>query len=48
MLTPYLTDPLSHTDLVDWGVIPTMLQGESRTSGKLLHKGPEGESECGI
>jgi uncharacterized protein len=46
--TPSLMHPLSHTDLVDWGVVPTMLEGESRTSGKLLHKGPEGRSECGI
>jgi uncharacterized cupin superfamily protein len=48
MNTPYLKNPLSQTDLVDWGVIPTMIEGESRTSGKLLHKGPEGQSECGI
>jgi uncharacterized cupin superfamily protein len=25
-----------------------VLEGESRTSGKLLHKGSEGRSECGI
>ena len=43
-----LLDPLAHTALVDWGVIPTMLEGESRTSGELLHKGPQGRSECGI
>ena len=36
------------TDLVDWGVVPTMIEGESRTSGKVLHKGPEGRSECGL
>jgi uncharacterized cupin superfamily protein len=46
--TPCLRDPLSQTGLLDWGVIPTMLEGESRTSGRLLHKGPEGRSECGI
>ena len=43
-----LRDPLAQTALIDWGVIPTMLEGESRTSGKLLHKGPQGRSECGI
>jgi len=43
-----LRDPLGQTALVDWGVIPTMLEGESRTSGRLLHKGPQGKSECGI
>jgi uncharacterized cupin superfamily protein len=45
---PCLRDPLSQTGLVDWGIIPTMLEGESRTSGKLLYKGPGGRSECGI
>jgi len=46
--TPVLRDPLSQTALVDWGLIPTMLEGASHTSGKLLHKGPAGRSECGI
>ena len=46
--TPCLREPLAQTNLIDWGLIPTMLEGESRTSGKLLHKGPEGRSECGI
>ena len=48
MITPILKNPLTITDLVDWGVIPTMLEGASHTSGKLLHKGPDGRSECGI
>jgi uncharacterized cupin superfamily protein len=48
MMTPIWNNPLALTDLVDWGVIPTMIEGESRTSGKLLHKGPEGRSECGL
>jgi len=46
--TPVLQSPLKLTELVDWGVIPTMIEGESRTSGKLLHKGPGGRSECGL
>ena len=46
--TPVLRDPLAQTALVDWGPIPTMLEGVSHTSGKLLHKGPAGRSECGI
>ncbi len=46
--TPALRDPLAQTQLVDWGIIPTMLEGASHTSGKLLHKGPEGRSESGI
>lgn len=45
---PYLRNPLAQTQLVDWGVIPTMVEGESRTSGMLIHKGPEGQSECGL
>lgn len=48
MTTPIMKSPLAITDLVDWGVIPTMIEGQSRTSGKLLHKGPEGRSECGL
>ena len=48
MTTPVLRKPLEQADLVDWGVIPTMLEGRSQTSGKLLYKGPEGRSECGI
>jgi uncharacterized protein len=46
--TPVLRDPLSQRELVDWGPIPTMIEGASHTSGKLLHKGPGGRSECGI
>ena len=36
MVTPYWTSPFTVTDLVDWGIIPTMIEGQSRTSGKLL------------
>jgi uncharacterized cupin superfamily protein len=43
-----LRNPLAQTSLTDWGSIPTMIEGESRTSGKLLYKGPQGRSECGI
>ncbi len=43
-----LRDPLSQTNLIDWGLIPTMLEGASHTSGKLLYKGPQGRSESGI
>ena len=48
MTTPIMQSPLTITDLVDWGVIPTMIEGKSHTSGKLLYKGPEGRSECGL
>lgn len=45
---PVLREPLAQTNLVDWGLIPTMLEGASHTSGKLLYKGPQGRSESGI
>ena len=48
MTTPVLHRPLEEADLEDWGAVPTMLEGRSMTSGKLLHKGPAGQSECGI
>jgi len=48
MTTPVLHRPLDETDLVDWGPIPTMIEGRSMTSGRLLHKGEAGISECGI
>jgi len=48
MTTPVMPDPLAVTDLVDWGEIPTMIEGQSRTSGRLLHKGADGRSECGL
>lgn len=46
--TPVMRHPLEVSDTVDWGVIPTMIEGESRTSGKLLYKGPGGSPESGI
>jgi uncharacterized cupin superfamily protein len=48
VVTPYFKDILGQRDLVDWGAVPTLLEGQSQTSGKVLHKGPAGESECGI
>ena len=38
MKTPVMNKPLEVTETVDWGVIPTMIEGESRTSGKVLTK----------
>jgi uncharacterized protein len=46
--TPVMRNPAEIADTVDWGVIPTMIEGESRTSGKLLYKGPGGSPESGI
>ena len=48
MKTPVWKNPLGLAELVDWGAVPTMIEGRSHTSGKLLHKGPEGRSECGL
>jgi uncharacterized cupin superfamily protein len=46
---PHLTDPAAFNGpLVDWGEIPTMIEGQSRTSGLLLHRNADGSSECGI
>ena len=46
---PHLLHPESYPGpFKDWGVIPTMIEGESRTSGLVLYKGPNGESETGI
>ena len=47
MKTPVMYKPLDTTDLADWGQ-PELIEGDSKMSGKLLHKGPNGESECGL
>jgi len=48
MKTPLIKNPRTVTALNDWGSIGGSLQGVSKTSGVLLHKGAQGESECGI
>ena len=48
MKAPFWHKPLDITDTVDWGTIPTMIEGTSHVSGKVLHKGAEGQSECGL
>lgn len=45
---PLMRNPLAAQDIVDWGVVPTMIEGESRVSGRVIHKGPGGTSECGL
>jgi len=46
---PQLRDPSSYPGpFKDWGEVPTMIEGSSRTSGVVLYKGPNGESESGI
>lgn len=46
--TPVLRDVLHVPAEKDWGVIPTMLEGESRTSGILLSRDADGRAESGI
>lgn len=48
MKASVMRHPLQITDTVDWGIVPTMIEGESHTSGQVLYKGPNGESECGL
>lgn len=48
MKAPVLHAPLEVTETTDWGPIDTMIEGQSHTSGVLLHKGPDGQSECGL
>ena len=45
---PHLHQASTRTDLVDWGVQPDALDGVSRSSGRLLHKGPGNQPESGI
>jgi hypothetical protein len=48
MKTPVMRNPLSITDVVNWGTIPTMIEGVSHVSGRVLSKGLNGESETGL
>ena len=43
-----LRDPQAASELKDWGVIPTMIEGESRTAGLLLHREADRTAECGF
>jgi uncharacterized protein len=46
---PHLSNPVNYPGpFADWGVVPTMIEGESYTSGLVIHKGPDGRSETGI
>ena len=48
MKTPVMHRPLDQRALTDWGEIDTMIEGHSHTSGRVLHKGADGRSECGL
>lgn len=47
-VTPHLHQASTRDDLVDWGLQPDALQGASRSSGRLVHKGPNNQPEVGI
>ena len=40
---PHIYDAVSFNDLADWGT-----QGDSKSSGRLLFKGPNNEPETGV
>src|SRR5262249_9277751 len=46
--TPMLRDAHRVPAAKDWGVIPTMIAGQSRTSGILLSREPDMRAESGI
>ena len=46
--TPVLRDSRTSPATADWGEIPTMLEGSSRTSGILLTRQPDRRAESGI
>lgn len=45
---PHVHDASSFGNLVDWGAQPDPVEGASRSTGRLLHKGPDGAPEVGI
>jgi uncharacterized cupin superfamily protein len=45
---PRLYQASTRADLVDWGVQPDAIEGTSHSSGRLVHKGPNNQPECGI
>ena len=45
---PHLDRASVRDDLVDWGVQPEAIEGTSRSTGRLLHKGPNNQPESGI
>lgn len=45
---PHIHGAEAFDDLVDWGAQPDMIEGQSLSSGRLLHKGPGNSPETGI
>ena len=45
---PHIYGATTFADLVDWGDQPDSLEGQSRSSGRLVHTGPNNQPESGI
>ncbi len=45
---PHIHGASDYGDLVDWGVQSDALEGVSRSTGRLLFKGPDNQPESGI
>ncbi len=45
---PHIHGASRYDDLVDWGPQPDALAGASRSTGRLLHKGPNNSPESGV
>ena len=45
---PHIHAATSYDDLVDWGPQPDMIEGQSHSTGRLLHKGPDNSPETGV
>ena len=45
---PHIDDATTVGGLTDWGVQPEAIEGQSRSSGLLLHKRADGAAECGL
>jgi len=41
-------DQIASEHLIDWGVQPDAIDGESKSRGVLLHKGPDNKPESGF
>lgn len=45
---PHIHGASTYDDLLDWGPQPDMIDGQSRSTGRLLHKGPRNSPETGV
>ena len=45
---PHIHGAVTYSELVDWEDQPDMVEGQSRTYGKLLYRHADGSSETGI